>query len=99
MSHDLHDPADVAEAEAEARAARVLRLEAWRWLLDDARGRMVIADLLRETGFPAPSFAADERASCFLAGQRAVGHAVYAVVMDVAPALWPALHRAAQERA
>ena len=71
------------------------RHDAWKWLLDDERGRLVIAGLLGATNPLASSMVVgDPHATAFREGQRDLGVKIYATVMEVAPEHWERLDRA-----
>jgi len=73
---DASNPRDV-ERRAEAVRSRRARLaEALRWIAGDARGRLYLADLVRESGALERVVAADPQTVMFLDGQRSLGFKV-----------------------
>jgi hypothetical protein len=68
------DPAERREKAAERRRARLR--EALRWIAGDARGRLYLADLVRESGALQRMIAADPQTVMFLDGQRSIGFKV-----------------------
>ena len=81
MSYDPHDENDVA-AEADWRAGREQwRKDAWSFVLHDARGRAVIAEILATSGYYAPSFTVGQPdMTAYLEGRRSVGLGLHAQI-------------------
>jgi hypothetical protein len=85
------DPFDLAgqAADAEERAAkdkleREAETEDWAWIMGEKRGRRIVWRLLERTGMYRTSFTGDN-ATFFNEGQRNIGLAIVARVMDAAP--------------
>ncbi|MDE2022175.1 MAG: hypothetical protein KGI71_04695 [Patescibacteria group bacterium] len=90
--YDPTDPDDIEAAEADQRAYDAIRLDAWRWMLADARGRMLIADLLRDSGFLRASLTDNPLTTASLEGKRQIGQALYHLVMTHGVQYWPEIH-------
>ena len=73
--YDATDP-DAIEEEAAFRAARDRYLkDAWDWLVRDARGRLVMADLMLATGMNAQTFVPGQAdMTAFREGMRSIGN-------------------------
>ena len=73
------DASNQRHVERRQKAARLrhARLqEAVRWIAGDARGRLYLADLVRESGALERVIAADPQTVMFLDGQRSIGFKV-----------------------
>src|SRR5690349_2731046 len=81
MSNDPipYDAGDAEQVDRRRKAAdsRRTRLkDAVRWIAGDARGRLYLADLVRESGALERVVAADPQTVMFLDGQRSIGFKV-----------------------
>ena len=95
MIRDDYDPTnedDIAAAEADQRAYDAVRLDAWRWMLADGRGRLIIAELLRESGFLRSSLHENPLNMAALEGKRSIGAALYHIIMINGAQFWPEIH-------
>ena len=75
-TYDAADQRDVERREKAVRTRRALLREALRWIAGDARGRLYLADLVRESGALERVVAADPQTVMFLDGQRSLGFKV-----------------------
>ena len=66
----------VERKERAARTRRARLAEAVRWIAGDARGRLYLADLVRESGALERVVATDPDTVMFLDGQRSIGFKV-----------------------
>ena len=74
-----YDAGNQRHVERKAKAARTRRArltEAVRWIAGDARGRLYLADLVRESGALERVVATDPDTVMFLDGQRSIGFKV-----------------------
>lgn len=90
--YDPTDEDDIAAAEADQRAFDAVRLDAWRWMLADPRGRLIVAELLRESGFLRSSLAENPLTMAALEGKRTIGAAIYHIIMMNGAQFWPEIH-------
>src|SRR5205814_8134365 len=74
--YDDGDQRHVERREKAARTRRARLKEALRWIMGDARGRLYLADLVRESGALERVVAADPQTVMFLDGQRSIGFKV-----------------------
>src|SRR5436190_18371207 len=73
------DASNQSHVERRQKAARLRRArlqEAVRWIAGDLRGRLYLADLVRESGALERVIAADPQTVMFLDGQRSIGFKV-----------------------
>ena len=73
------DASNQRHVERRQKAARLRRArlqEAVRWIAGDVRGRLYLADLVRESGALERVIAADPQTVMFLDGQRSIGFKV-----------------------
>ena len=85
---DASNRRHVDRREKAARNRRARLSEAVRWIAGDARGRLYLADLVRESGALDRVIAADPQTVMFLDGQRSIGFKVLNDVRsldDIAP--------------
>jgi hypothetical protein len=75
-SYDAGNQRHVERREKSARDARAALKEAVRWIVGDARGRLYLAELVRESGALDRVVAADPELVMFLDGQRSLGFKV-----------------------
>ena len=74
--YDAGNQRHVERKEQAARTRRARLAEAVRWIAGDARGRLYLADLVRESGALDRVIAADPQTVMFLDGQRSIGFKV-----------------------
>jgi hypothetical protein len=74
--YDAGNQEHVERREKAARARRARLGEAVRWIAGDARGRLYLAELVRESGALERVVAADSHTVMFLDGQRSMGFKV-----------------------
>ena len=75
-SYDAGNQRHVERREKAAKTRRARLTEAVRWIAGDARGRLYLADLVRESGALERVVAADSHTVMFLDGQRSIGFKV-----------------------
>jgi hypothetical protein len=75
-TYDAGNPRHVERREKSIRTRRACLKEALRWIAGDARGRLYLADLVRESGALERMVAADPQTVMFLDGQRSIGFKV-----------------------
>jgi hypothetical protein len=75
-SYDASNQRHVERREKAVRTRRARLSEAVRWITGDARGRLYLADLVRESGALERVVAADSHTVMFLDGQRSIGFKV-----------------------
>ena len=73
---DASNRRHVERREKTVRSRRARLREAVRWIAGDARGRLYLADLVRESGALDRVIAADPQTVMFLDGQRSIGFKV-----------------------
>ena len=74
--YDAGNRRHIERKEKVHRTRRARLQEAVRWITGDARGRLYLADLVRESGALERVVAADSHTVMFLDGQRSVGFKV-----------------------
>jgi hypothetical protein len=74
--YDAGNQRHVERREKAAKTRRARLTEAVRWIAGDARGRLYLADLVRESGALERIVAADSHTVMFLDGQRSIGFKV-----------------------
>ena len=74
--YDAGNQRHVERREKASRTRRARLAEAVRWIAGDARGRLYLADLVRERGALERVVAADPDTVMFLDGQRSIGFKV-----------------------
>lgn len=83
-----------AERERDKLRDKAAHEDAWRWVLGDERGRLVLAQIIRASNPLGVSYvAADALGTAFREGQRHAGTLIYQTVMDMQPAMWAVMHR------
>lgn len=88
------EPLDEAERERDRLRDAAAHEDAWRWMLDDEKGRLVLAQVLRASNPLGVSHVpGDAMGTAFREGQRHAGTLIYQTVMEMRPAMWPVLHR------
>src|SRR4051812_30504234 len=75
-TYDTGNQRHVERREKAIRTRRARLKEALRWIAGDARGRLYLADLVRESGALERMVAADPQTVMFLDGQRSIGFKV-----------------------
>ena len=75
-TYDAGNPHHVEHQQKAHRTRRARLQEAVRWIAGDARGRLYLADLVRESGALERVVAADPHTVMFLDGQRSIGFKV-----------------------
>ena len=73
---DASNRRHVERREKAVRSRRARLRDAVRWIAGDARGRLYLADLVRESGALERVIAADPQTVMFLDGQRSIGFKV-----------------------
>ena len=76
IPYDAGDPEQVDRKRKAAESRRTRLKEALRWIAGDVRGRLYLADLVRESGALERVVAADPQTVMFLDGQRSIGFKV-----------------------
>ncbi len=74
--YDAGNQRHVERREKAAKTRRTRLTEAVRWIAGDTRGRLYLADLVRESGALERVVAADSHTVMFLDGQRSIGFKV-----------------------
>jgi hypothetical protein len=74
--YDAGNQRHVERKEKAARSRRTRLAEAVRWIAGDVRGRLYLADLVRESGALERVVATDPDTVMFLDGQRSIGFKV-----------------------
>jgi hypothetical protein len=74
--YDAANPDHVARQHKAANSRRARLTEALRWIAGDVRGRLYLAELVRESGALQRVVAADPQTVMFLDGQRSIGFKV-----------------------
>jgi hypothetical protein len=74
--YDAGNGEHVAHKHKAANTRRVRLTEAVRWIADDTRGRLYLAELVRESGALQRVVSADPQTVMFLDGQRSIGFKV-----------------------
>jgi len=72
-TYDASNQRHVERREKAVRSRRARLRDAVRWITGDDRGRLYLADLVRESGALERVIAADPQTVMFLDGQRSVG--------------------------
>ncbi|MCK8788086.1 hypothetical protein M0638_27395 [Roseomonas sp. NAR14] len=91
---DYLDPGGEERRERDALAERVAAEDAWRAVLASHHGRLVLAALLRQSGYLGPSHTpGDPLSTAYREGARALGGVIHARAMALDPAGWPRLWR------
>ena len=75
-AYDAGNQRHVERREKAAKTRRARLTEAVRWIAGDARGRLYLADLVRESGALERVVAPDSHTVMFLDGQRSIGFKV-----------------------
>jgi hypothetical protein len=75
-TYDAANQRHIERREKSVRTRRARLKEALRWIAGDARGRLYLADLVRESGALERVVAADPQTVMFLDGQRSLGFKV-----------------------
>jgi hypothetical protein len=75
-TYDAGNQRHVERREKAAKTRRARLTEAVRWIAGDARGRLYLADLVRESGALERVAAADSHTVMFIDGQRSIGFKV-----------------------
>lgn len=96
--YNADDPVAVKKRRTKAKFAEEQRLEDWRWLLGDQRGRRIVWALLEDGGVFRSSFDPERPAvTAFHEGQRNGGLRVLHQVMQADPSAYELMAREAQE--
>ena len=74
--YDAGDERQVERRQKTQRTRRARLKDAVRWIAGDARGRLYLAELVRESGALERVVAADSHTVMFLDGQRSIGFKV-----------------------
>src|SRR6476659_8851648 len=75
-AYNASNPEHIARRHKAVNTRRARLTEALRWIAGDARGRLYLADLVRESGALQRVVAADPQTVMFLDGQRSIGFKV-----------------------
>ena len=90
MSYDPSDPDDVAEAEAQQANAHAERQAAWRRLVEQPCGRIVLAHILAMSGYGKSSYVPGSfDQTAFNEGKKALGVDLYDVLSVLTPQFLP----------